>query len=98
MDGEGERSQPGTLFPAKLETGPDRGSRVVGLSLSFYHDTPTSSLVAQRLCVRGARWRCLARLSLEEVKFGPGFHSQTVGYPLPVFMSFGAFRLSHSTG
>lgn len=35
VDGEGEGSQPGTLFPAKLETGPDRGSRVVGLSLSF---------------------------------------------------------------
>lgn len=47
--------------------------------------------------MRGARWGSLARLSLEEVKFGPGFHSQTVGYPLPVFTSSVAFRLSHST-
>lgn len=60
--------------------------------------TPRLPLWQPRGCVRGARWRSLARLSLEEVKFGPGFHSQTVGYPLPVFMSFVAFRLSHSTG
>lgn len=30
----------------------------------------------------------LAWRSQEEVKSGPGLHSQTLGYPLPVFISF----------